>query len=223
MKRLDAVIFDMDGVLIDSEPIYMHHVLDFYERNGIKVPYHEVIKLAGSSHEAGLRMMASWWKEDVTPQEMERIYDAQCKEDDLVYSDILSPYVRYILARLKANGIKLAIASSSSMKAIKTMLKECNLEMYFDCIVSGHDFPLSKPDPAIYLHTVECLRVPKENCMIIEDSTYGIQAGKAAGMDVIALHDERFAYEQSMADYLVYDLLEAYHLMMHGRVRKQDE
>ena len=216
MQQIEAVIFDMDGVLIDSEPIYMQHVLDFYRQYEISIPHQEVAKLAGSSNEAGWEMMASWWKSEITPQEMERLYEANSKEEDIVYSEIINPYVRYILPRLKKEGIRLAIASSSSMKAITTMLKECNLSMYFDKVVTGHDFTFSKPDPAIYLHTIEELNVSKKRCIIIEDSTYGIQAGKAAGIKVIAKHDERYGFDQSQADYLVNDLLEAYHLILQG-------
>ena len=149
---MDAVIFDMDGVLIDSEPIYMHHVLEFYRRFDIHVPYKEVVKLAGSSHEAGLEMMSAWWKEDITPSEFEKFYEAN-SDEEIVYSEILNPYVLYVLKRFKARGMKLAIASSSPKQAIVTMVNECGLKGYFNEIISGHDFPYSKPDPSIYLYT----------------------------------------------------------------------
>ena len=210
---MDAVIFDMDGVLIDSEPIYMHHVLEFYRRFDIHVPYKEVVKLAGSSHEAGLEMMSAWWKEDITPSEFEKFYEAN-SDEEIGYSEILNPYVLYVLKRLKARGMKLAIASSSPKQAIVTMVNECGLKGYFNEIISGHDFPYSKPDPSIYLYTLQKLNVAKERCIVIEDSTYGIPAAKAAGIRVIAKHDVRFGFDQSLADYLVYDLLEAYHLIM---------
>ncbi|HBQ74380.1 MAG TPA: HAD family phosphatase, partial [Erysipelotrichaceae bacterium] len=113
----------MDGVLIDSEPIYMHHVLEFYRRFDIHVPYKEVVKLAGSSHEAGLEMMSAWWKEDITPSEFEKFYEAN-SDEEIVYSEILNPYVLYVLKRLKARGMKLAIASSSPKQAIVTMVNE---------------------------------------------------------------------------------------------------
>ncbi|WP_418766609.1 HAD family hydrolase [Longicatena caecimuris] len=217
MEKIDAVIFDMDGVLIDSEPIYMHHVLSFYERFGIHVPYEEVVKLASSSNEASWQMMASWWKEAIDPKELEQLYETIMQgEEEVVFADIVNPYVRYILPRLRERGIKTAIASSSPMSAIHAMMQQCQLSNSFDLVVTGRDFPFSKPDPAIYLHTVKQLKVAKEHCIIIEDSTYGIEAAIRADIKVAALKDERFHYDQTKATYLVHDLLEAYHLILEG-------
>lgn len=207
----------MDGVLIDSEPIYMQHVLDFYNRYGIKLDKKEVAKLAGSSNEASWEMMANWWKEPITPKAMETFYNEQCDEEKVEFSKIINPYVKYILPRLKGSQIKLAIASSSPMETIKQVIKECEIDQYFDYVVSGHSFQESKPNPEIYLHTLKELETDASNTLIIEDSTYGIQAANNAKIPVIALKDERFYYDQSSADYMVDDLLEAYYLIMKLR------
>lgn len=203
----------MDGVLIDSEPIYMQHVLDFYDHYGIKLDKKEVAKLAGSSNEASWEMMADWWKDQISPKAMESFYAKHCCEEKVVFSKIINPYVKYILSKLKASKIKLAIASSSPMETIKEVIKECEIAQYFDYIVSGHSFKKSKPNPEIYLHTLQMLNVNAADAVIIEDSTYGIQAANNANVLVIALKDERFYYDQSSADYIVDDLLEAYFLI----------
>lgn len=207
----------MDGVLIDSEPIYMQHVLDFYKRYGIKLEKKEVAKLAGSSNEASWEMMANWWKEPITPKAMETFYNEQYCEEEVDFSKIINPYVKDILPKLRDNKIKLAIASSSPMETIKQVIKECEIDQYFDYVVSGHSFKESKPNPEIYLHTLKVLETDVSNTLIIEDSTYGIQAAINAKIPVIALKDERFYYDQSNADYMVDDLLEAYYLIMKLR------
>lgn len=208
MKK--AVIFDMDGVLIDSEPIYMYQMLAFFDRYGIHVDRKEAVKIVGSSHEDSLKMMASWWKEAITPEDFESLFTNGYHSEEWSYSDILNPYVKFILSRLKEENFKVAIASSSPMESILSMVDECEISRYFDLFVTGRDFPKSKPDPTVYLSTMEKLGVLPNETIIIEDSNYGIEAGKKAGGTVIAIQDSRFYDDQSGSDYLVFDLLEAY-------------
>lgn len=211
MKK--AVIFDMDGVLIDSEPIYMYHTILFFQQFGIQLEDKEVRKLAGSSNAHGWEMMASWWKEEITPNEMKTLYGVSEPKDAFFYSDIANPYVKYVLNHLCQEDFQLAIASSSPMNAITDMVEECQLKGYFNLLVTGMDFAASKPNPEIYLSTMERLKVTPEETIVVEDSHYGIEAGKKAGATVIALKDERFYPDQSECDYLVNDLLEAYLLI----------
>lgn len=211
MKK--AVIFDMDGVLIDSEPIYMYHTMLFFQQFGISLEEKEVRKLAGSSNAHGWEMMASWWKEAITPNEMKAFYEENEPKEAFLYSDIANPYVKYVLNRLRKDSFQLAIASSSPMAAITDMVEDCQLNGYFDLLVTGMDFAASKPNPEIYLSTMERLKVTPEETIVVEDSHYGIEAGKKAGATVIALKDERFYPDQSESDYVVNDLLEAYLLI----------
>lgn len=208
MKK--AVIFDMDGVLIDSEPIYMYETMEFLRKHGVKITRSEAAQLAGSSHEKSMELMMSWWGKPLTETEFERIIETTYPAENWHYFEILNPYVKFILPRLKVAGFKVAIASSSPMEAIKDMVTECNIEHYFDLLVTGRDYPESKPDPTIYLSTMDKLGVTPYETLIIEDSNYGIEAGKRAGATVIALRDPRFYDNQSASDYLVSDLLEVY-------------
>src|SRR5699024_12770944 len=92
-----------------------------------------------------------------------------------------SPQVRPLLARLRAMGLQIALASSSALVNIRRVLTECELTEAFDVVVSGEAFTRSKPDPEIYQYTMAQLgRTPAE-CLIVEDSTYDVQAGPAAG------------------------------------------
>lgn len=212
MKK--AVIFDMDGVLIDSEPIYMYETMEFFRQHDVNVTRSEVAQLAGSSHAKSIELMLSWWKKSLTPTEFKTIYETTYPEEDWHFSEILNPYVKFILPRLKVAGFKVAIASSSPMDAITTMVTECEIAHYFDLLVTGRDYPESKPDPTIYLSTMEKLEVDPQETFIVEDSNYGIEAGKSAGGTVIALRDPRFYEDQSTSDYLASDLLEVYQKIM---------
>ena len=100
-------------------------------------------------------------------------------------------------------GLQLALASSSPMSNIRQVLGECGLMEFFPVIVSGEQFEASKPDPEIYLHTMARLGRRPEECLIVEDSTYGVQAGAAAGGLV-----ERFPFDQSAARFHIGNLSE---------------
>ena len=213
---MKAVIFDMDGVLIDSEPLYMQFVLDFYHQFHQNLEYQTVCKLAGSSSKESWRLMGEWWCPKKSPKEMELFYKENVSHDDVDFTQIINPYVTYILPKLKAAGFKLAIASSSPYEDIYQMCCTCHIKEYFDVILSGDDFENSKPDPEIYISAMNQLGVDKQNCIIIEDSDYGIEAGKKAGAFVIAKKDVRFGFTQAKADLQVHDLLEAYRYIMKG-------
>ena len=86
---------------------------------------------------------------------------------------------------------------------IRDVLAACGLSDMFDPIVSGEQFHQSKPDPEIYLHTLDVLGLPAEACCCIEDSVYGIAAGRAAGLTVFAKREERFGFSQEAADLII--------------------
>lgn len=193
-----AVIFDMDGVLIDSEPVYLYH--DWEQLRG-RYPWvtpESLYPTVGMASQDYPRFMARLCRRDndvAFAQELSQI-GAACQ---VFYPDILRPQVRPLLARLRAMGLQIALASSSALANIRWVLTECELTEAFDVVVSGEAFTRSKPDPEIYQYTMAQLgRTPAE-CLIVEDSTYGVQAGAAAGGVVAALRDDRFPFDQSAA------------------------
>ena len=86
------------------------------------------------------------------------------------------------------------------------MIHQCGLEGLFSSVISGMDLPVSKPDPDIYLRTMKVLDVCPQDCLVVEDSAYGIEAGKRAGAMVAARKDSRFSFDQSKADFHISDL-----------------
>ncbi|HAP8508890.1 TPA: HAD family hydrolase, partial [Enterococcus faecium] len=128
------------------------------------------------------------------------------KSQKIDYLDIFPNILIEQLEWLKKKKIKMAIASSSPMDTINEVVTTCKIESYFDCLISGRDLPESKPNPTIFLKASEQLRIPVEECLVIEDSYNGIKAGKRANMKVLAIKDKRFSQDVSLADDVIYDI-----------------
>jgi HAD superfamily hydrolase (TIGR01509 family) len=112
--------------------------------------------------------------------------------------------VEELIKELHQNGIQLILASSASKVTIDRVFRRFKLHDYFTHIVSGEDFPKSKPHPAIFEHAVTLSIAPKENCIVIEDSTNGVKAAKAAGIFCVgynSIHSE--AQDLSLADVVI--------------------
>lgn len=116
--------------------------------------------------------------EDLVQKKRSLFNDAFDEKEDL---DLL-PGVRELIVDLHSNGIQLILASSASKVTIERVFRRFGLHQYFTHIVSGEDFPKSKPHPAIFEHAASLSVAPKEECIVIEDSTNGIKAAKAAGI-----------------------------------------
>ncbi len=214
--KYKAIIFDMDGVLIDSEPVYLQEVIDYIRDDlKIKMNYYELkkklFKIVGLSDKKAYEIISECLDYQYTASEIQK--GLQEKQDELHYNTILNPHILNILPKLKSKGYKLAIASSSPLDNIQRVIKECQINKYFDYIVSGCDFKESKPDPAIYLNVLNKLQLNANQVIAIEDSTYGIQACKNANVKVIAKKDTRFGFEQYLADEIADDMLEVYNII----------
>lgn len=201
---IKAVIFDMDGVIIDSEMRYLQFDLEFAKKKNPEVKLEQLFGMVGSSREDAWNCMAAAINNGQTWEELRDDFkadgDAFSKVD---YREIYRPQVTELLKTLKEYGLKIALASSTQMEIIQRVLKENQIQKYFDVVVSGQQFKKSKPDPEIYHYTAAALKVSEEECFVIEDSTYGITAASRAGMKIAAVIDERFGFDRSLAHYQV--------------------
>lgn len=214
-----AVIFDMDGVLVDSEPKNLEQLKGFYESFGTQVDDAFLASLVGSSetytYDEGIRILGKDWNHE----EMERHFLAYTKEHPVHFDEILNEGVLELLVWLKAQGYKVAVASSSKKVQIEEMAQVCGLRQYFDVILSGEMFKESKPNPEIYEEAARQLGVKPGECIAVEDSSYGIEAGIRAGMCVLAYRDERYGVDQSKASFIIDEFHE---VKQYVRVHKED-
>lgn len=111
-----------------------------------------------------------------------------------------------MIAYLKENGYRLAVASATKLPLVIRVLTENGIVDCFDQVVSGNMFERGKPDPEIYFYTAEKLGVKPEECLVIEDSTIGITAASRAGMKIAAVIDDRFGFDRSLADFEIENL-----------------
>ena len=206
---MKAVIFDMDGVLIDSEALHLYDFRVFLQKHNQNLTNEELSEFVGLDAKTFIGHLQEIWKPVSLLPSIEEIKEG-CKYPSDSFQDMLVPHVRFILSHLKKNNIKIAIASSSPYNIIYKMLSINDIDSYFDVIVSGNDVQAKKPSPDIYFETLKRLELPSNDCIVIEDSLVGIQAAINAGLYVIAVKENRFLVDQSQADCIVNDLIEAW-------------
>lgn len=211
---MKAVIFDMDGVLIDSEALHLYDFRVFLQKHNQNLTNEELSEFVGLDAKTFIGHLQEIWKPVSLLPSIEEIKEG-CKYPSDSFQDMLVPHVRFILSHLKKNNIKIAIASSSPYNIIYKMLSINDIDSYFDVIVSGNDVQAKKPSPDIYFETLKLLELPSNDCIVIEDSLVGIQAAINAGLYVIAVKENRFLVDQSQADCIVNDLIEAWIQIAH--------
>lgn len=182
---ITTVLFDMDGVLVDSQP--MHYEADIYTMKhfGVELTAKEMEAYAGTTNSDRYARFKVCYQMDADVDEMVAFRESCIMR--FVYEYDLKPIdgVRTLLESIKAAGLKTAVASSSSYDLIHAVLDRLALRMYFDAIVSGEDMENGKPAPDIFLKTAQVLQSDADSCVVVEDSGNGVLAANRAGMKVI--------------------------------------
>ncbi|MBX7041458.1 MAG: HAD family phosphatase [Ignavibacteria bacterium] len=181
-----GVIFDMDGVLIDSEPLYVEMNEELFSELGIFIDKEEYHKFVGMSSP----LMWGMIKEEFSlPQSVDELMNREKQRiHELLRSDRLSEPiagVESLLMDINKAGIPAAVASSSARKNVEMVLSKLDLSGYFKATVCGEDVANGKPAPDIFLKASAAINTAPENCVVIEDSVNGLRGSLAAGMRCI--------------------------------------
>ncbi|MBO4981246.1 MAG: YgiQ family radical SAM protein [Lachnospiraceae bacterium] len=208
LQNIEAVIFDLDGSLVDSMWMWKAIDIEYLGRFGIPLPEDLQSNIEGMSFSE----TAVYFKEHFPiPDPIEKMKDDwnRMAWEKYEKEGPLKPGVRGFLKSCKENHIKLGIATSNSRQLVDHLAKVHHLNDFFECIMTGCEVKRGKPAPDIYLAVAEKLGVDPARCLVFEDIIPGIQAGKAAGMRVCAVEDEYSVAardaKEAMADYYIRD------------------
>lgn len=212
---IKGIIFDMDGVLVDTEHFYQTRREEFLGH--MDFPFSPGLDFVGSNERAIWETLVP--EDPVMREEMMMGYRAYRKLHPVQYEALIDPEVRLVFETLKAYGIKTAIASSSDRKDILEMMKSAGIEPFVDFVISGVDCTAHKPAPEIYLRALKALDIEADEALAVEDSPTGILAAKNAGIRVMGFlprHGEKL--DQSAADGIICRLSQVPELVTRGTV-----
>src|SRR2546423_6165385 len=205
-----AIIFDLDGVLADSEPWWNEIDAQLLREHGADYhgEYHR--EVLGVSYRLAVEFYKKKFDISAPTEELMR-RRGEIATEYFANRVGLFPSTKDVLNELREDRLRLALATSSVSASARPFLDRHQLTKFFEVIVAGDEIERGKPEPDIYLRTAEKLGIAANECLVIEDSLSGIAAAKAAHMRVAAIPDRRFVepreYEKE-ADYLLGDLAE---------------
>ena len=183
------IIFDMDGVLLDSEPMHQQVIYEVFQLKNIPLNRAYIETLTGMS------AFPMWQKIKNDTQRVETVEELVQFHKDYFFQKLPElhvapvPHVKEVLAQFKSEGKHLSLASSSGRKLIEIFTEQVGIKHYFEVIMSGDDVKYSKPNPEIFLKVTEWYALPPTQFTVIEDSTNGVKAAKSAGMHCIGFQN----------------------------------
>lgn len=194
--KIKAVIFDMDGVLIDAKDWHYDALNKALAIFGLTISRHDhLVTFDGLSTEQKLKMLSKTY---VLPQSLHGFINEMKQQYtmDITYQ-LCKPvfHHQYALSKLKMNGYQLAVASNSIRNTVKVMMEKSALMEYLEFYLSNQDVSKGKPDPEIYNIAIEKLGLKPEECVIVEDNENGLKAARASGAHVLkveTIHDVNY-------------------------------
>ena len=209
LKDIEAVIFDLDGSLVDSMWIWPEVDEEYFIKYGLTKPEGFYEEMEGKSYTEVAQLYL-----DTFPQLPCTVEEIKQEWSDMTYKKYctevpLKPGARELIETLYGQGVRFGIASSNSIDLVKAVIQALGVEQYFDSIHTSCEVRTGKPAPDVYLLTAGDLQIAPEHCLVFEDVPMGILAGKNAGMRVCAV-DDRFSKnleekKRALADYYIKD------------------
>lgn len=203
------IIFDMDGVLLDSEPMHQEIIYETFQLKGIPFDKAYIQTLTGMS------AFPMWEKVKRDAHRTESVEELMQFHRDYFFKRLpemkvpLVPHVKDVLEKFKNEGKHLSLASSSARKLIDIFTQQTNIAHYFEVIMSGDDVQYSKPNPEIFLKVAQWYGLPATQFTVIEDSTNGVKAAKSANMKCIGFDNPLSGGQDlSQADLLIHSMQE---------------
>ena len=207
--RKRAVIFDMDGVITDSEPCYAEAINIVLAPRGLFMGEEDHRQTMGSSIDDTWAYVMDRFDLDGPAADWKAAYD-EAVVDVLSRSVTPAPGLLAVLDGLRERGVKVGLATSSRARWVDTVLERLAVRGYFEAIAACDDVPEAKPHPGLYLLAARRLGVPPEASLAIEDTPRGIQSAMSAGMVTIAVRTESTAHLDISAADVIIDSLEAF-------------
>lgn len=205
-----AIIFDMDGVIVDNHQYHLKSWLQFFDKHNVAMTEEEYKqKVNGRTME---EILTTFINKKLSKKELRELGE----EKEAVYREIYRPHIKptdglpEFLEELKVRNVLRAVATSAPPANVNFTMESTQLRQFFPTIVDDTMVTKGKPDPEVYLTAAKKLEMPPERCIVFEDAILGIQAGKNAGMKVIgvATTHSRKELEAENTDYVVDDFCE---------------
>lgn len=203
---IQGVIFDMDGVLADSEEFICEAAIRMFAEHGIDVSPRDFIPWVGTGENSYLGNVARQYGFDIDiERDKARTYAIH---GEIIIGRLQAmPGALHFVAHCRERGLKTAVATSADLKKMNDVLKEIGLPPRgFDAVVNGLEVERLKPDPAIFLEAARRLELPPEQCLVVEDSTAGLAAALASGARVLGLATTNHADDMKDAHWVAADL-----------------
>ena len=184
---IEAIIFDMDGTMVDTEPFNAEIEKCQFRLNQIPVSDEEHQKYLGTASDVMWMEIAKRHNLQIPVNELiEQNHTESLRYFNEIEEIPVMPGLVDLLEKLQSRNYPMAVASSSTPEMIDLILDRTNLKKYFQVIVSAQEAGKSKPEPDVFLLTAERMGIKPTNCMVVEDSPNGIKAALAAGMTCVA-------------------------------------
>jgi HAD superfamily hydrolase (TIGR01509 family) len=211
LKNIKAVLFDLDGTLVDSMGLWREVDIEYLESKGCSMPEGLQQDIEGlSMRETAVYFKKRFGMKDSIDEMMETWNDmARIEYEEKVP---MKPGCRAFLEKLRSIPVKTAIVTSNSRELVEAVYKNHPFADFIDLVVTANEVEHGKPFPDVYLKAAEKLGIHPEDCLVFEDIIAGIQAGQSAGMKVCTIYDDYSAdvddEKRELADYYIKDYFE---------------